>query len=794
MRKKQTPGQKKEQMESLRQSESWLRLIMDNTSDGILITEYNPKTDKRRLIMCNDRYVEMSGRSKEELMRSEDLNEFLRWKKARSGFLRDRLAHGARLEGTASWLRPDGKEDIHEWTSTILKIGDKYHVVGIERDITERVKDEERLRRLAMIADQAAEGIAVVDLDGTFQFVNMAWARMHGYETGQELVGKHLSVCHTPEQMKTYVNPFNEEVKLNGRHVGESEQMRKDGTTFPSEMIVSLFRDEEGNPIGFLAFAIDITERKQAEEALHASELQYRTTLDSIVDAIHVVGKDLRIILCNSALEQWRRQLGLESNPVGLTVFEAFPFLPESVRDEYHNVFQTGKTFIREETFTIDNKKYSTEARKIPILNRGKVIQIITVLRDITGRKQSEEALRDSEETARALLNATLDLVLLIKPDGTILAVNEIAAKRFGKPVSELIGENVRDVHQPDIAEQRLAQSDKVVRTGKPLRFEDEHDGRWLNHSICPVFDLEGKVVRLAIFVSDITDRKKAEDALRNSEDNLRKRVRELNCLYQITEVVNACGDDIDALLQGIVDILPESCRHPKNACARITFGQKKYATDNFMQSTWNLAADILIAGEKAGVLEVFFLDEKPTTDEILFLKEERSLIDAIAARIGRNIERIQAQQRLIAEQSALYEKNVALREVMAGIQDEKKEFSRRVIGNVEKIIMPMLHTLEHELPQGQRKYLNLLRESIEDITLPFADNLSREFASLTPTEIRICNLIRRGIPTKEIADLHHISPATVNKHREHIRRKLRITNKNINLETYLTNYMSAHQ
>ncbi|MCK4625589.1 MAG: LuxR family transcriptional regulator, partial [Phycisphaerae bacterium] len=174
------------------------------------------------------------------------------------------------------------------------------------------------------------------------------------------------------------------------------------------------------------------------------------------------------------------------------------------------------------------------------------------------------------------------------------------------------------------------------------------------------------------------------------------------------------------------------------------------------------------------------------------FLKEERSLIDTVAARIGRNIERIQTRKQLLAGQSALEQKNIALHEVMAGIQDEKKEFGRRIVSNVEKIVMPLLHTLEQELHKGQRKYLDLLKESIEDITLPFADNLSKEFTSLTPTEIRICNLIRRGMSTKQIAGLHHISSATVNKHREHIRRKLQITNKDVNLTSYLENFMST--
>lgn len=424
MRKKQAPDQEGNESEALQERESWLQLIMENTSDSINVAEYDPLTDKRRLVICNDRFVEMSGRSREELMAAENLNELVRWAVDRGPSFREQTLKGLPSEGTSSWIRPDGKENCYEWTAVPLKAGDKYQIIGIDRDVT---------------------------------------------------------------------------------------------------------------------------------------------------------------------------------------------------------------------------------------------------------------------------------------------------------------------------------------------------------------------------------DRRRAEEALRESEYDLRMRVRELNCLYNITEVVNRCNNSLDDLLQGIVNVLPQACQRPETACARIKVSGKEYRTGNFRKSQTKLAADIMVAGEKVGVVEVFCLKANSPVDKKPFLKEEKYLIDTIAARIGRNIERIQTRRQLLAEQSALEHKNVALREIMTGVQDEKKEFGRRIVGNVEKIIMPLLHTLEQELPQGQRKYLDLLKETIMDITLPFADSLSKEFTSLTLTEIRICNLIRKDMSTKQIADLYHVSPATVNKHREHIRRKLRITNRDVNLATYLENYMSDH-
>jgi PAS domain S-box-containing protein len=153
-------------------------------------------------------------------------------------------------------------------------------VIEISTDITERKRLEHELRRLAVIAEQAAEGIAVADLDGNLQFVNQAWARMHGYESGAELVGKHLSVFHTDEQMKTEVEPFNAGVKRQGHNWAEVGHVRRDGTTFPTQMSVIVLRDEQGEPYGLAGFAEDITRRKRAEQELLQTNRQLEIATD----------------------------------------------------------------------------------------------------------------------------------------------------------------------------------------------------------------------------------------------------------------------------------------------------------------------------------------------------------------------------------------------------------------------------------------------------------------------------------------------------------------------------------
>jgi len=134
---------------------------------------------------------------------------------------------------------------------------------------------------------------------------------------------------------------------------------------------------------------------------------------------------------------------------------------------------------------------------------------------DITERKRAEEALRESEDTARALLNATTDSAMLINLEGNILAINRVGARILGSSVHELVGSNVFDLVPPTLAKSRKERIDKVIRSGKAARFEDEFSGLIFENNIYPVFDTLGNVVRLAFFARDITQRKQVEKNVR---------------------------------------------------------------------------------------------------------------------------------------------------------------------------------------------------------------------------------------------------------------------------------------
>lgn len=273
----------------------------------------------------------------------------------------------------------------------------------------------------------------------------------------------------------------------------------------------------------------------------------------------------------------------------------------------------------------------------------------------------------------------------------------------------------------------------------------------------------------------------------------LRERIKELNCLYGVAQISERHVDSIEDLLREMVSFLPFSWQYPEITCARIVFKGNTYKSKNFKVTKWRQSSQIYLYNEPVGDVTISYTEERPPMDEGPFLKEERVLLDALAERIGAAAMRISAEQelqetnkQLTLEQKALKEANAALRSVLARIEEEKQEIYRNLQANVDKILMPILHELALIVPQPQRQYVELLRTNLEDIVSPFVSHLAKTHLSLTTTEVNICNMIRNGLQSKEIAKIRGVSTGTINRHREHIRRKLNITNSTINLTTYL--------
>ena len=176
-----------------------------------------------------------------------------------------------------------------------------------------------------------------------------------------------------------------------------------------------------------------------------------------------------------------------------------------------------------------------------------------------------------------------------------------------------------------------------VLSVDSPTQTHDNQvmtpDGeiRWHQWTNRVVFNSQGDVVAYQSVGQDITERKKAEEKLRVQSHDIGERVKELNCLYGISKLVETPDIATEEIIQGTIDLIPPSWRYPEITCARAIIDWQKFETVPFRETSWKQSSEIKIFNKQSGILEVFLMEEKPEIDEGPFLKEERSLIDAVA-------------------------------------------------------------------------------------------------------------------------------------------------------------------
>lgn len=268
-------------------------------------------------------------------------------------------------------------------------------------------------------------------------------------------------------------------------------------------------------------------------------------------------------------------------------------------------------------------------------------------------------------------------------------------------------------------------------------------------------------------------------------------------CLDRLAELLQTCGQDLQAMLRGSVEILPSASRFPDRCWARLVVNGACYATQNYRESPSTLVAEVIVRQEAAGWIEMGYLEPCPEAEHGPFTESERSLLHFMAALLSKTIERLRIDQQLRetvqqlqGDRASLEQANAALKSFFDNLEDERNQLRRSIAASVDKVVMPLVRTLEAQSQPADKPLVGLLRRSLEEIASPFADKLSRAFASLTPLEIGICRMIRDNLSTKEIAKIRHVAPATVARQREQIRRKLGITGSDANLATFLRAYM----
>ncbi len=238
--------------------------------------------------------------------------------------------------------------------------------------------------------------LVILDRKGRIVWFNHVCRRVTGFES-EEVLGKPLwDVLVIPEETPAVKRVF-EDLRAGhfpSRHVNCWKT--KHGGPKTIAWANSAVCGRDGRVKLVVGTGIDISERVAAEEALRRSEELYRTTIDALPIGVVSVDRELRVLFVNEIVRQWNLQAGRRDDPVGRRDRDAFPFLLTRVEDEYRQVLATGLPLVSEERHELGDRTAVFEVRKIPASEDGRIVRIITLLEDITERKQIEEAMRSA--------------------------------------------------------------------------------------------------------------------------------------------------------------------------------------------------------------------------------------------------------------------------------------------------------------------------------------------------------------------------------------------------------------
>jgi PAS domain S-box-containing protein len=270
----------------------------------------------------------------------------------------------------------------------------------LRREIAVRDRDILSLRegreRIAQVLDTTHTGYVIIDGTGAVRDANPEYVRLTGHDRLEQVLGRRVTEWtaeHDRERNALEVGKCLQQGVVRNLVI---DYVNVQGQITPVEINASLLRSTR-EPV-IVTVCRDVSERRQAEASIERSERQYRSTIDSMDEIIHVVDVGLRVVLMNRAGLSWLRDLGLAYDPDGRTLFEVFPFLPERVREEYARVFREAQPLITEERTEVGSRSIVTETRKIPVVDGGSVVRIVTVVRDITAVEEAQERLRQAEK------------------------------------------------------------------------------------------------------------------------------------------------------------------------------------------------------------------------------------------------------------------------------------------------------------------------------------------------------------------------------------------------------------
>jgi PAS domain S-box-containing protein len=394
---------------------------------------------------------------------------------------------------------------------------------------------EESNERFQTLFESIPDAIFLADQEtGIILDANKAASKLLS-RSHDEIVGLHQSRLHPPHLEKHTKEVFYnhiQQILQKQAHPIEYVVLSSDGSEIPVEILSQMVSLKEKQTI--MGVFRNITARKKIEQAL----MEEKQFLDGVIEGlpglffmINEQGKMIRwnknreIVLGYSSEELQNRH----------ALSHIIPEDRDRVEKEMEKAFLEGAAVSEYAVLTKDGEI-------IPFLANGKCIHIdnkkyvVGLAVDISDRKAAETALIEREKILSALINAPTESALLVDPEGKILAINEIAAKRLGSSPDDLIGKKMLDYLPPDLVKSRKSKGDEILCLKKPVRFQDQRGDRCFDNNLYPVLDTDGNVTSIAVYAREITEIIKSQNLLIESEERYRRIIENVPAVLWTTD------------------------------------------------------------------------------------------------------------------------------------------------------------------------------------------------------------------------------------------------------------------